>query len=174
MNRACLFSSSSNKKAQSTSRNIEERLRPHTWHTCNNFVPEIIEGKIIKCYDGDTVTIATILNDTVVRFNIRMLGYDCAEMRSKDVQEKRVAKWAKDFITNLIYDKMVKVTKNNGYDKYGRLLLELECNGDNINNIMLDEWGIVYHGGQKQKIDWSRWSVDGRDKLNQDIKSLVK
>ena len=27
-----------------------------------------------------------------------MLGYDCAEIRSKNEQEKKVAKWAKEYI----------------------------------------------------------------------------
>lgn len=141
---------------------LEERLEGCTWKTCKPFIPEFSEGKIIKCYDGDTVTIATVLNDQVVRFNIRMLGYDCAEIKSKDAQEKQVAKWAKEYITNLIYGRMVRVSKNAGYDKYGRLLLELEIDGTNVNHDMLNKWGVTYDGGHKDVVDWAQWNENGR------------
>ena len=91
-----------------------------------------------------------------------MLGYDCAEIKSKDEQEKKVAKWAKQTITDLIYGKMVNVVKNDGYDKYGRLLLELEIDGINVNHLMKEKWGVWYEGGHKNKVDWSKWSESGR------------
>lgn len=141
---------------------MEERLQDCTWKSCEPYVPEFMEGRIIKCYDGDTVTIATIINDKIVRFNIRMLGYDCAEIRSKHPQEKQVAQWAKEFITDMIYGKMVKVAKNAGYDKYGRLLLELEINSVNVNKVMLEKWGVSYDGGHKNNVDWSEWNQEGR------------
>lgn len=141
---------------------LQDRLQDVTWKNSKPFIPEFAEGKIIKCYDGDTVTIATVLNDEVYRFNVRMLGYDCAEIRSKDVQEKQVAKWAKGFITDQILGQMVRVVKNEGYDKYGRLLLELEFEGRNINDIMKHKWGVSYHGGHKETVDWSKWGESGR------------
>ena len=148
-------------EAVEVSSSLEERLADATWQNSKPFVPEFVEGKIIKCYDGDTVTIATVLNDEVVRFNVRMLGYDCAEIRSKDAQEKQVAKWAKEDITGQILHQMVKVVKNEGYDKYGRLLLELEFEGRNINEIMKQKWGVSYHGGHKGTVDWSKWGESG-------------
>ena len=129
---------------------------------CEQFIPIIPRGKIVKCYDGDTVTIATIVNGKRVRFNIRMLGYDCAEIRSKDQQAKKVAQWAKEYITNMIFGKIVNVVKNEGTDKYGRLLLELEYNGQNVNHIMLEKWGVSYFGGHKNDIDWNMWDENGK------------
>lgn len=140
---------------------LSERLRDSTWKNCEPFVPEFTEGKIIKCYDGDTVTIATVLNDKIYRFNIRMLGYDCAEIKSKNEKEKQVAKWAKDFITGMIHNKMVQVVKNDGYDKYGRLLLELQIGGINVNDVMKEKWGVAYQGGHKDVVDWSKWGENG-------------
>ena len=104
--------------------NTDHDLDSCEYNNCEKFVPDISRGKIVKCYDGDTVTLAAIIDGKRVRFNIRMLGYDCAEIRSKDPQEKRVATWAKSYITNMIFGKIVNVSKNEGYDKYGRLLLE--------------------------------------------------
>lgn len=140
---------------------LNERLQYADWKNTKPFVPQFIEGKIIKCYDGDTVTIATVINDSVYRFNIRMLGYDCAEIKSKDPEEKKVAKWAKESITNMCHNKMVRVVKNQGYDKYGRLLLELEIGKININHFMKSKWGVSYDGGHKDNVDWTKWGEDG-------------
>ena len=140
---------------------METALENCTYKTCNPYVPSFNEGKVIKCYDGDTVTIATIIDNQIVRFSVRMLGYDCAEIRSKNEQEKKVAKWAKEYITELIMNKMVKVTKNEGYDKYGRLLLELQIDDTNVNEIMLKKWGVSYFGGHKNDIDWNKWCETG-------------
>ena len=141
---------------------LSESLQDSNWKNCKPYVPEFAEGKIIKCYDGDTVTIATVLNAEVYRFNIRMLGYDCAEIKSKDEQEKQVARWAKEDITQMINNKMVRVLDNKGYDKYGRILLELEFDGININHHMKKRWGVEYHGGHKDTVDWSKWGENGR------------
>jgi|TARA_B110000285_G_C15125327_1_gene619806 endonuclease YncB( thermonuclease family) len=137
-------------------------LQECTYKNTEAYVPEIKECKIVKCYDGDTVTIAIVIDNKGYRFSVRMLGYDCAEIRSKDEQEKKVAKWAKEYITSMIYDKVVTVVQNDGYDKYGRLLLKLEINGININDVMLEKWGVSYFGGHKEKIDWSLWDESGR------------
>ena len=144
---------------------MEDALAKCSYKTCQPFIPKFSEGKIVKCYDGDTVTIATIMNDEIVRFSVRMLGYDCAEIRSKNEQEKQVAKWAKDYITNMIMDKMVKIVKNEGYDKYGRLLLELQIDDTNVNEVMLKKWGVKYYGGHKEAVDWSKWSKDGLERI---------
>tara|TARA_A100001011_G_scaffold80696_1_gene83810 strand:+ start:5527 stop:6003 length:477 start_codon:yes stop_codon:yes gene_type:complete len=143
-------------------KNPDHDLELCEYNNCEKFVPYISRGKIVKCYDGDTVTLATIIDGKRVRFNIRMLGYDCAEIRSKDLQEKMVATWAKSYITDMIYGKIVNVSKNEGYDKYGRLLLELEYNGTSVNQIMLETWGVSYFGGHKDKINWNMWDENGK------------
>jgi endonuclease YncB( thermonuclease family) len=143
----------------------EEELNECSYKNCEKYVPLITKGKIVKCYDGDTVTIATIMEGKRVKHSVRMLGYDCAEIRSHDEQEKQVAKWAKEYINDLIFDKIVIVTKNDGYDKYGRLLLELKIGDTNVNEIMLEKWGVVYNGGHKDDVDWNMWSKDGRKKI---------
>lgn len=140
---------------------LSEQLQDKTWNNTKPYVPHFTQGKIIKCYDGDTVTIATFINNEVYRFNIRMLGYDCAEIKSKDPQEKQVAKWAKEYITEMIHGKIVKIIKNDGYDKYGRLLLELEIDNINVNEVMQRMWGVSYNGGHKDTVDWSKWGTNG-------------
>lgn len=141
---------------------MSSELDQCNYKNCVPYVPKIEMAKIVKCYDGDTVTIATIMDGVKVRFNVRMLGYDCAEIRSRNEQEKQVAKWAKEYITDLIFDKIVNISKNEGYDKYGRLLLELKIGEINVNEIMLEKWGVKYDGGHKNNVDWGQWGQDGK------------
>ncbi len=150
------------KKFCQYSSKMSASLEDCTYQNSEKFVPLITKGKIVKCYDGDTVTIATIMDGKRFRFNVRMLGYDCAEIRSKNPQEKQVAKWAKAFITDLIYHKVVYVSKNEGYDKYGRLLLELSIGDINVNELMLNKWGVVYYGGHKENVNWDEWNESGK------------
>jgi endonuclease YncB( thermonuclease family) len=54
------------------------------------FVPPITYGKVIKVYDGDTITIASKLpydNSPIYRFSIRLLGIDSPEIKSKTPTE---------------------------------------------------------------------------------------
>merc|ERR1719336_3868618 len=44
------------------------------------------------------------------------------------------------------------------FDKYGRLLCEVLVDGENLNDWMLAEgYGVPYHGGTKQDIDWATY-----------------
>ena len=141
---------------------MTSELEECNYKNCTPYIPKLTKGKIVKCYDGDTVTIATIMDGVKVRFSVRMLGYDCAEIRSHNEQEKQVAKWAKEYITNLIFDKIVDVSKNEGYDKYGRLLLKLKIGDIDVNQVMLDKWGVIYNGGHKEEVDWGEWDKNGK------------
>ena len=134
---------------------IDQRVLDCNYKDCKIFVPDVKYGKVIKCYDGDTVTIATIQNDELVRFSVRMLGYDTAEIKSKDPTEKQCAKAAQADICEMVLGKIVKVEKNEGLDKYGRLLLEISVDGVSVNKYMKGKWGVSYYGGHKNDVDWS-------------------
>jgi len=70
------------------------------------YIPAIESGKVIKVYDGDTITIATKLphdNEHVYRFSVRLRGIDCPEMRKADEKEKAIL--ARDFVSQRIMHK---------------------------------------------------------------------
>ena len=82
--------------------------------------------KVIKVYDGDTITIAIKLLNKTVKCSVRMLGYDSPEMKPSKNQKNRdqeiiLAKKAKSALENLILHKIVKI-KLGEFDKYGRFL----------------------------------------------------
>ena len=56
------------------------------------FIPPLTMGKVIKVYDGDTITIASKMpfeNSPYYRFSVRLKGIDCPEIRTKNMEEKQ-------------------------------------------------------------------------------------
>ena len=116
------------------------------------FVPPITRGKVIKVYDGDTITIASKLsnvNDIIYRFPVRLNGIDTPEIKGKTATEKELAKKARDALSNIIMDKMV-VLKNVSTEKYGRLLADVYIDELCLNEWMLEnKYAVKYDGGTK-------------------------
>ena len=120
------------------------------------YVPYITYGKVIKVYDGDTITIATQLyNGSVVpkkemyRFSVRMNGIDAPEIKTSNVVEHAHAIIARDALSTLIMGKVVRLD-NISYDKYGRLLCDIFLGEIDVCKWMIDHnYGVIYHGGNK-------------------------
>jgi endonuclease YncB( thermonuclease family) len=118
------------------------------------FVPPIMVGKVIKVYDGDTITIASKLPNTetpIYRFSVRLSGIDSAEIHGKTQNEKKHAIVARDKLHELIFGKMVHL-KNISTEKYGRMLADVYLDNLHINQWMLDQHlAIPYDGGAKHR-----------------------
>ena len=131
---------------------LEEELVHISWKTCKPFVPPVHTAKVIKVYDGDTITIATKLpfdKDTIYKFPVRLSGIDSAEIKGKNEHEKKMAILARDALTAKILGKMVKL-RNVGTEKYGRLLADIYLDDVHINLWMLEnKYAVAYDGGTK-------------------------
>ena len=105
---------------------------------CKSYVPFISHARVIKVYDGDTIIIATVLkNDpNIYRFTVRLFGIDTPEIRTRDLEEKRLGYEARDFVRNLILDKIVTI-ECLPFDKYGRILGNIWHKGVCINELLL-------------------------------------
>jgi len=118
------------------------------------FVPPILVGKVIKVYDGDTITIASKLPNTetpIYRFSVRLNGIDSAEIKGKTANEKRIAIEARDKLRDLIFGKMVHL-KNISTEKYGRILADVFIDDLCVNEWMLDNnLAVPYDGGTKKR-----------------------
>ena len=118
------------------------------------FVPPIVSGKVIKVYDGDTITILSkvpgLKNSQEYKFQIRLNRIDTPELRTKNMEEKEVAQEAQVALSNIILDKIVQLTVLK-LDKYGRLLCEVYYNGLCMNDWMLTKhFAVEYDGGTKK------------------------
>ena len=90
------------------------------------------------------------------KFNIRILGVDCPEIKSKNENEKKVAIIARDKLKHLILGKMVEL-KNLKNDKYGgRYNANVFINGLSCSEWLIDNrLAVEYDGGKKKYIeDW--------------------
>jgi len=116
------------------------------------FIPPIVYCKVIKVYDGDTITVASRLpfeGSPIYRFSVRLAGIDSPEMRGGSELETKKAIESRDALYHLIFGNIIEL-RNNGKEKYGRLLADLYYKGLHINKWMLDNnYAIEYYGGKK-------------------------
>ena len=117
------------------------------------FVIPITEGKVIKVYDGDTITVQFKLpykKSKLYKISVRLNGIDCPELKTKNEIEKQCSQIAKQKVSDLLMGKTVQF-KNVGMEKYGRLLADVYYNDKCVNEWLLDNHlAIKYDGGTKQ------------------------
>ena len=106
-------------------------------------------SKIVKVYDGDTIHAVFKWSGHFYKWKCRLAHIDTPEMRSKDENEKRKAHEARDKLAELILDKVVHLHCL-GFDKYGRLLVEIETSGKKVHQWMIENGHArPYEGGTK-------------------------
>lgn len=112
--------------------------------------------RVIKVYDGDTITVATkFKNDnTIYRFSVRLNGIDSPEIKGKNISEdeKNAAQASKEFLSNLILNKSVELknVQNMQKEKFGRVLADVYLGDINVNQLMIDKkFAVKYDGGNK-------------------------
>ena len=129
-------------------------LNSISYNDTTPFVYPIQYGKVIKVYDGDTITIAARLPNTngpIYRFSVRLNGIDTPEIRGKSEAEKELAYCVRDALTEKIIGKIVEL-RNVAKEKYGRILADVYLGEEHINGWLVDEnFAVVYHGGKKHR-----------------------
>jgi|688.fasta_scaffold965060_2 endonuclease YncB( thermonuclease family) len=116
------------------------------------------QTKVVDVYDGDTLTLAFIFRDQIYHKKCRVFGVDCAEIRTKNLAEKKHGYEAKNFVQNLILNKIVWSEFSDKNDKYGRFLVKIypEKNGQSLDQILIHQGlGYEYHG--QKKMDFDQW-----------------
>ena len=111
-------------------------------------------GKVIKVYDGDTITIAAKFPNTdgpIFRFSVRLDGIDTPEIKGKNAAERDLAKNTRDALHELIYGKVVEL-RNVANEKYGRILADVYIGEVHVNQWLVSEnFAVLYDGGKKQR-----------------------
>ncbi len=127
-----------------------------TYENTEKFVLPVREAKVVKVYDGDTVTVAFRLRGKLFRTQVRLIGIDTAEIKGSSKVEKLNAIEARDALSSKTMNKVVRLEKC-GTEKYGRLLAEVWCEGENINQWMLDQGYAVAYQGQAKTFNWDEF-----------------
>jgi len=135
---------------------ISEDILNATYDTTFAFVPPITYGKVIKVYDGDTITIAAKLpypQSPLYRIQVRLNGIDTPEIKGGGKKEKDLAKMARDILYAKIMNKIVYL-KNMNSEKYGRVLADVYLDTVCINDWLIEQGlAIPYAGGTKNSPD---------------------
>ena len=129
-----------------------------TYKTTQVFRPVFSKAKVVKVYDGDTITVATPLQfdgSPVYRFSVRLRGIDCPELRTKNPNEKLCGQKARKIMMDQVMNKMIDVS-NIDYDKYGRILADVSLDGVNVTDALIQQnLAVLYNGGKKNSPeDW--------------------
>jgi endonuclease YncB( thermonuclease family) len=122
------------------------------------YIPNVTCGKVIKVYDGDTITIASKMpfdNSPIYRFSVRINGIDCPEMKTSNKTEKECALIAKTTISNLVLHKIVHL-QNVKLEKYGRILADVTIDNISLGDMLCEcHLAVKYDGGTKvSPSDW--------------------
>lgn len=136
------------------------------WNKTVPFVVPLKKGKVIKVYDGDTITVAAKLPqfnpNTIYRFSIRLRGIDAPELKSENEEEKEMAIKARDTLHNFLYNKYVTLD-NISSEKYSRILADVYCNGICMSDWMINKRYAVPYDGRTKKSpsSWKRFFETG-------------
>ena len=133
-------------------------LRRRTYENTPSYMPRIRVGKVVRVYDGDTLHLAFRVSwRRTCRLRVRLAGFDCAEMRTADPDEKYVAQRSKRLLEEQVLHRVVTLHQPLKWDKYGRLLADLATSRiPSIRDWMVAHAdGVPYDGGTKTRVDWS-------------------
>jgi micrococcal nuclease len=126
------------------------------WEDTVPFTFPITGGQVIKVYDGDTITIASKLPfdaSPLYRLSVRLNGIDTPEIKGKTADEKQAAREARDALSNMILNKVVRL-ENIQSEKYGRILADVYLGDLHINKWLIENrYAVAYDGGTKQRPD---------------------
>ena len=118
------------------------------------------KGKI-RVYDGDTFYAETLdcgwgVSVNKPKFRIARIDTPEKGWRAKTDRERELALEAKAFLKNaLAVSHEVLVYSDSGRGKYGRLLVEVLCDGINIGDALIEAgFARRYEGGKKSDVPW--------------------
>jgi len=156
------------------------------------FVPDVRYGRVVKVYDGDTITIGAKLypiraNSPIYRFSVRLNGIDTPELKGSSPEEHEIAVIARDWLSEMIMGKMVSL-ENVSFEKYGRLLAtvyllvpeeglwgwrrklgwkvvqKFKREHTSLNDQMIKfHFAVPYDGGHKDQRNWREHYLSGSD-----------
>ena len=111
-----------------------------------------VKAKVVSVYDGDTVKCVFPLHNTLYKWNCRLEGVDTPELRTKNKLEKKYGYIVRDKLREKILNKVIKI-KCGDFDKYGRLLIKIQCDGDDcsVNQWLINkDYAFAYDGDTKK------------------------
>jgi len=115
-------------------------------------------ARVLRVIDGDTIDVIFDLGfDVQLKQRIRMFGIDTPESRTRDKTEKKFGLASKKYLKDTVASAEEIVCKTHVADargKFGRVLGEIWCDGENINSKMIQEgYAVAYYGENKELVE---------------------
>jgi endonuclease YncB( thermonuclease family) len=130
------------------------------------------KAKVLRVYDGDSIEIAFYYNNIIYKLKCRLTMIDSPEIRNSSDIGKQSALIVRNKLIQLITNINIELSNCLSYvhinkllfentkiidvllgkfDKYGRTLITIYVDGNNINDVLLDKkYAKKYEGGTKQ------------------------
>ena len=113
--------------------------------------------KVTKVVDGDTIDVVIDMGfDILFKSRVRLFGIDTPESRTKDLTEKKFGLMSKKYLQDRLKNAKkitIKTHKGEETGKFGRILGEIFCDGENINQSMCNEGhAVAYYGQNKDDV----------------------
>lgn len=161
-----------------------EQLYNLTYANTDEVTYDFTEAKVLKVYDGDSLTIGAYYDGGFKKFNVRIFGIDCDELKGGNSTTRENGLRAKKYVEKLVLNKIVQIEVLNNKiidgkklrEKFGRLLAKIATPDGNDLGDELFIAGLArrYYGGRKEntplapKVDISVHSEDNRHSSDRD------
>jgi micrococcal nuclease len=109
-------------------------------------------SRVIRVYDGDTIIVDIDSWPAIIgtSISVRCDKLDTPEIRTRNLEEKKLGYRVRDFVKNLIDKAKVIELRNIRRDKYFRLLADIYIDGIDLGDILLKKgYARKYSGGKK-------------------------
>jgi len=92
------------------------------------------QAEVVRIIDGDTIVLKIDLGFKLFwKVSCRLHGINCPELRSKDAEERKAAKAAKDFTSSELPIGSMVLVYSVELDKYGRPLVDIFYGDKHLN-----------------------------------------
>jgi len=161
-----------------------EQLANLTYSNTDEVTYNFTEAKVLKVYDGDSLTIGAYYDQGFKKFNVRIFGIDCDELRGGNSITRENGLRAKKYVEKLVLGKLVKIEVLNNKiidgkklrEKFGRLLAKITTpEGHDLGDeLFIAGLARRYYGGRKDntvlvpKVDISVHSDDNKHSSDRD------
>lgn len=125
-------------------------------HAADQALSGPVRAQFLRAYDGDTITVRafTWVNQTLETV-VRVRGIDTPELAGDCDAEKALAKQARDFTFNTLYNAKVITLTIIADDKYGgRVVANVIADGQSLSEALLARGLAKPYTGQGPKPRW--------------------
>ena len=154
---------------------MDERLKNCDKKNTEPFLPQIECGKVIYVVDGDTFDVACILkgHQCPKSFRIRMKGIDSPEIRSSNMNVRKMAFECKEALEKLLLNKMVRL-ENISWGVFGhRLVSDVFLETLNVcEHLLKNRRAIVYKGKRDKNFNWEKYVGDYEKEYKEKIQLI--